>query len=46
MASELKNLSKFEGSNIPNAADMKFGIVWAEWNLDITQKLMQGATTH
>lgn len=43
MASELKNLSKFEGSNVPNASEMKFGIVWAEWNLDITQKLMQGA---
>ena len=43
MASELKNLSSFEGSDVPNAADMKFGIVWAEWNHGITSALMQGA---
>lgn len=43
MASELKNLSAFEGSDIPNAADMKFGIVWAEWNHGITSALMKGA---
>ena len=43
MASELKNLSEFEGSDIPNAADMKFGIVWAEWNHEITHGLMKGA---
>lgn len=43
MASELKNLSVFEGTEIPNAADMKFGIVWAEWNHEITHALMQGA---
>ena len=43
MASELKNLSAFEGSDVPNAADMKFGIVWAEWNHGITSTLMKGA---
>ncbi len=43
MASELKNLSNFEGSNVPNASDMKFGIVWAEWNHEITGGLMKGA---
>ena len=43
MASELKNLSNFEGSDVPNAAGMKFGIVWAEWNHYITRALMQGA---
>lgn len=43
MASELKNLSNFEGSDVPNAAEMKFGIVWAEWNHTITNGLMQGA---
>jgi 6,7-dimethyl-8-ribityllumazine synthase len=43
MASELKNLSTFEGTEIPNAEKMKFGIVWAEWNHTITKKLMQGA---
>jgi 6,7-dimethyl-8-ribityllumazine synthase len=43
MASELKNLSTFEGSEIPNAEKMKFGIVWAEWNHTITHALMKGA---
>ncbi|MDF2448320.1 MAG: 6,7-dimethyl-8-ribityllumazine synthase [Bacteroidota bacterium] len=43
MASNLKNLSVFEGTDIPNAEEMKFGIVWAEWNHAITEKLMQGA---
>jgi len=43
MASELKNLSTFEGTEIPDASTMKFGIVWAEWNYKITHALMQGA---
>jgi 6,7-dimethyl-8-ribityllumazine synthase len=43
MASELKNLSVFEGIEIPSAEKMKFGIVWAEWNHTITYALMQGA---
>jgi len=43
MASEQKNLSVFEGSDIPNAENMKFGIVWAEWNHKTTSALMQGA---
>ena len=44
MASELKNLSTFEGTTIANASSMSFGIVWAEWNHTITHALMQGAT--
>lgn len=43
MASELKNLSVFEGTDIPDASTMKFGIVWAEWNHSITHALMKGA---
>lgn len=43
MASEQKNLSVFEGTEIPNASEMKFGIVWAEWNHGITSALTQGA---
>ena len=43
MASELKNLSTFEGTEIANAANMKFGIVWAEWNHAVTHALMTGA---
>lgn len=44
MASDLKNLSVFEGSEIPDASAMKFGIVWAEWNHNITNALMMGAS--
>ena len=43
MASELKNLSSIEGSDVPHAEGMKFGIVWAEWNHEITHALKQGA---
>jgi 6,7-dimethyl-8-ribityllumazine synthase len=43
MASDLKNLSTFEGTEIPHASNMKFGIVWAEWNHGITERLMKGA---
>lgn len=43
MASEQKNLSVFEGTEIPDASEMKFGIVWAEWNHGITNALMKGA---
>lgn len=43
MSSQHKNLSKFEGSEIKNAARYKFGIVWAEWNHEITHALYKGA---
>ncbi len=43
MASELKNLSNFEGTDVPNAENMSFGIVWAEWNHSITSALKNGA---
>ena len=43
MASEQKNLSTFEGTAIADASTMKFGIIWSEWNHDITSALMQGA---
>ena len=43
MSSQHKNLSKFEGSEIKNAAAYKFGIVWAEWNHEITHALYKGA---
>lgn len=43
MASDLKNLSEFEGSAIPDATGMKFGIVFSEWNYEVTGKLKSGA---
>jgi 6,7-dimethyl-8-ribityllumazine synthase len=43
MSSTHKNLSKFEGSEVPGAARYKFGIVWSEWNHEITNELKVGA---
>ncbi|WP_421806855.1 6,7-dimethyl-8-ribityllumazine synthase [Flagellimonas sp.] len=43
MATENKNLSVYDKSKIPNAKDLRFGIVVSEWNGEITQALAQGA---
>jgi len=43
MATSQKNLSVIEGSAIPSAADMRFGIVVSEWNSEITNALSKGA---
>ena len=43
MATNLKNLSQYNIDSIPNADDMKFGIVVAEWNYEITSALAEGA---
>ncbi len=43
MSSQHKNLSNFEGSKIKSAASYKFGIVWSEWNHEITNALYKGA---
>lgn len=43
MATHLKNLSDFSGTEIPSAAPYRFGIVVAEWNSAITNALYQGA---
>ena len=42
MATNLKNLSTIEGE-LPSAADMKFGIVVAQWNSQVTMALQNGA---
>ena len=44
MATENKNLSVYDKSKIPNAKDLRFGIVVSEWNGEITEALAQGAT--
>ncbi len=38
-----KNLSEYDINTVPSAAGMKFGIVVAEWNYQITGALAQGA---
>lgn len=43
MSSSLKNLSDFNHTNIPSGAGMRIGIVVAEWNIDITGALRDGA---
>jgi len=43
MATNLKNLSDYDIKSVPSAKDMKFGIVTAEWNEEITGALLNGA---
>lgn len=43
MATALHNLSKYNKESIPDASNMCFGIVVAEWNSDITNALLNGA---
>jgi len=43
MATNLKNLSDYDIKSVPSAKDMKFGIVTAEWNEEITGALLKGA---
>ena len=38
-----KNLSDYDLNSVPNAQNMKFGIVVAEWNYEVTGALAQGA---
>lgn len=37
------NLSDYDKSSIPNAKDLRFGIVVSEWNPNITEGLYKGA---
>jgi 6,7-dimethyl-8-ribityllumazine synthase len=43
MATSLKNLSEYNPKEIPSAQGLRFGIVVAEYNYDITGALLQGA---
>ena len=43
MSTQLKNLSDFSDTDVPQAAPYHFGIVVAEWNAGITNALYQGA---
>lgn len=43
MATSLKNLSDYSIKGVESAAAMKFGIVVAEWNEEITGALAKGA---
>lgn len=43
MATELKNLSSYDPTAVPNGKGRKIGIVYAEWNEKITHALRDGA---
>lgn len=43
MATSGKNLSEYDKSTIPDAKNLKIGVVVSEWNNEITEKLFQGA---
>lgn len=43
MATLLKNLSSHDPASIPDASDMKIGIVVSEWNEEVTASLAEGA---
>ncbi len=45
MATALHNLSDYEFDKIPDASNMCFGIVVAEWNPEITGALLKGAVS-
>ena len=40
-----RNLSDYNPANIPDASNMCFGIVVAEWNPEITEALLDGAVS-
>ena len=45
MATALHNLSDYDLSKIPDASNMCFGIVVAEWNPEITGAILNGAVS-
>ncbi|HKL31430.1 MAG TPA: 6,7-dimethyl-8-ribityllumazine synthase [Tangfeifania sp.] len=38
-----KDLSQYDIESVPSAENMRFGVVVAEWNIEITSALAQGA---
>ena len=45
MATALHNLSDYDFNAVPDASNMIFGIVVAEWNPDITGALLEGCVS-
>jgi len=43
MATAYQNLSKYDFNSVPDASNMRMGIVVSEWNNSITEKLLEGA---
>jgi 6,7-dimethyl-8-ribityllumazine synthase len=40
-----KDLSKYDASVIPDADGMRFGVVVADWNAEVTHSLLNGCTS-
>lgn len=43
MATQYHNLSDYDPTTMPDASSLKVGIVVAEWNYEITSKILEGA---
>jgi len=43
LATQYHNLSDYDPTTMPDASALKVGIVVAEWNYEITSKLLEGA---
>jgi len=43
MATAYHNLSDYDLNSVPNASEMRFGIVVSEWNPEVTGALLSGA---
>ena len=43
MATAYQNLSAYDPTTVPDAGEMRVGIVVAEWNSNITEPLLKGA---
>lgn len=43
MATAYHNLSDYDFTSVPDASQMRFGIVVSEWNSNITGALLEGA---
>lgn len=40
-----KNLSVYDNESVPDASEMRFGIVVSDWNKEVTWALMEGAVS-
>ena len=43
MATKNQNLSNYDTDKVPDASDLRFGIVVSEWNPEVTEALRKGA---
>ncbi len=37
------NLSLYDSKQVPDASEMRFGIVVSDWNMEVTWSLLEGA---